>query len=188
MNRFVRWAQICAKNIRTKAGLGPYEPLDPRRLATGLGIDVIYPGDIPGLSSEDLAQLLVVDPHSWSGGSLTCPDGATIVVLNPTHSNARNNVTLMEEICHVVLAHRPSEIVVCDGTGIAFRDFKKSQEKQAYSVAAATLLPMEVLQLAIGNRRSAQSIGKEYGTSSDLVEFRLKVCRLWSLYRSYARP
>ena len=76
------------------------------------------------------------------------PDGRKLIILNPTHGENRQNATLMEEICHVFLGHKPSRLAIENvnkyGQPIA-RDYR-GDEEEAYSIGAAALVPFSALR------------------------------------------
>lgn len=148
--------------------------LDPHELARGMGVRVLSPGDIPGMDRADLRRLLVEDRDGWSAGSIRLPNGRMLIVLNPTHPPTRKRATLMEELAHVHLGHKPSQLILLDG-GIAVRSFKKSQETEAYWVGAAALLPRVVLQHASSNGITKAALAESRGVSEQLVTFRERV-------------
>ena len=69
------------------------------------------------------------------------------------------------------------------GKGIRFRNFDKNQEEVAYAVGAATLIPYFSLKQAVAAGLNSDVIARRYGVSRDLIEYRIKVCRLWSDYK-----
>ena len=184
-----------ALKIREFAGVTLDERLDPWVLAPFFKLRVIPIEDVQGLSSESRTVLLGDTTKGWSGGaSRPLPDGTRLVFLNPNHSRERQAATLMEEACHVILDHSPSriqaDIPIGDGSSgqsVRFRDFNEAQEEVAYAVGAATLLPYFPLKLAAEAEMTSEAIGQRFGVSRELVDYRLKVCRLWSAHRGRKR-
>ena len=174
--------------IREFAGSSLEERLDPWRLAPRLKLRVVTLDEISGISPDAMRELLGGD--GWSGGaSPPLPDGSRLVFLNPSHSRERQTATLMEEISHVVLHHTPTKIhgiQVAPGEREKFRDFNAAQEEAAYGVGAAALVPYLPLRRATEFGLEPQAVAKHYGVSRALVEYRLKVCRLWATYRELA--
>lgn len=171
-----------ALTIRKMQKIGSSDPFDPYKLAKKLGITVIVDlTKIRGLSSSDLHLLLEVYSDKWSGGGVEI-DGKMFVVLNPTHNEQRMKSTLMEEICHFLLDHKPTFISTFKGTEYAFRDYNKEQEKEAFSVGAATLIPYLPLNKFIEQKKSAKEISDHFLVSEELVKFRIKITGLWSKY------
>ena len=139
---------------------------------------------IKGLPEHTRRQLLKSDRGSWSAGTTKpLPNGWRLVILNPTHGKERSAATLMEEICHVWLGHTPGKLHSMDENGLRARDYNESDERAAYGVGAAVLVPYSVLRLAVENGVPAEEIAKRYGVSRDLVEFRIKVTHLWDEYK-----
>ena len=99
----------------------------------------------------------------------------------------RTNATLMEEICHVFLGHKANRLSVVgpdEGGKIQTRDYKKLDEEAAYAVGAAALVPYGGLRRFVLNGKSSREIARHFRVSRELVEYRLKVTRLWKDYRS----
>ncbi len=139
------------------------------------------------LSEETKAQLLGTGKDKWSGGacSQALPDGRKLIILNPTHGKNRQNATLMEEVCHVFLGHKPSRLSVetknKQGKIIA-RDYHQEIEEEAYSVGAAALVPYSALRRMIDQGNTSREIARHFNVSRDLVEFRMKISKLWEDY------
>ncbi len=142
----------------------------------------------PFLTEETRAHLLGNGKDKWSGGacSQTLHDGRKLIILNPTHGSNRQNATLMEEISHVFLGHKPSKLAVKtynkDGNPIA-REYQAEVEEEAYSVGAAALVPFSALRRMINQGKTSREIARHFKVSRELVEFRLKVTRLWETYK-----
>ena len=144
--------EIKAVGLREFAGLRrDDERLNPFDLARFANLLVAKFEDIePFLTTETKAELLSNSKDKWSGGacSQVLPSGEKLIILNPTHGANRQNATLMEEICHVFLGHKPSRLAIetknKDGKIIA-RDYQAEIEEEAYSVGAAALLPYRAL-------------------------------------------
>jgi Zn-dependent peptidase ImmA (M78 family) len=93
----------------------------------------------------------------------------------------------MEEICHVFLGHKPSRLAIenRDKNGkIIARDYNHTIEEEAYSTGAAALVPYTALRRMVEDGKSSQAIARHFYVSRALVEFRIKVSRLWDEYKS----
>lgn len=165
------------------------EPLDPFALARYAKLLVVDFEQIEGLSEEAREHLLGVGVNAWSGGtcSRALPNGWRLVILNPRHGQARNNATLMEEVCHVFLGHKANRLSIVaqnkQGKTVA-RDYNEADEEAAYSVGAAALVPFAGLRRLARAGQSSTEIARHFNVSRELVEYRLKVSRLWSDYRA----
>jgi len=165
-------------------------PLDPFDLARFANLIVVNMDQIENLSDSAREHLLGAAADQWSGGACTLPNGMKLVILNPKHGRARTNATLMEEICHVFLAHEPNRlsIVTKDERGrVMNRDYRKSDEEAAYGIGAAALVPFAALKRFVYRGKSAAEIARHFRVSRELVEYRLKVTRLWHDYKASAK-
>jgi hypothetical protein len=181
--------ELQALGFRDFAGVRTDSALDPFRLAKFANLLVVDFDQIRNLSETTRERLLGSAAEEWSGGACShaLPDGRRIVILNPNHGPARTNATLMEEISHVFLGHQPSRLKVLttnqSGRTVA-RDYRKADEEAAYATGAAALVPFAALRrLVLAGKRSSQ-IAKHFRVSRELVEYRLKVTRLWRLYQT----
>ncbi|HEY6119691.1 MAG TPA: ImmA/IrrE family metallo-endopeptidase [Pyrinomonadaceae bacterium] len=186
-----KWKQFELKGLalRDFACIGSEGPLNPFELARFAKLVVISFDQIEGLSEEVRKHLLGPAAEAWSGGvcSRPLPNGARIVVLNPKHGRSRTNATLMEEICHVFLGHTPNRLAVVaeDQRGRTMaRDYRKADEEEAYAVGAAALVPFSVLRRFTLQGKTSNEIAKHYSVSRELVEYRLKVTRLWQTFKA----
>lgn len=181
--------EIRALGLRDFAGLKTDdERLNPFDLARYANLLVASFEQIePFLTEETKKHLLGDGRDKWSGGacSQTLHDGRKLIILNPTHGKNRQNATLMEEICHVFLGHKPSRLAVenraANGRIIA-RDYHAEIEEQAYSIGAAALVPYSALRRMVGEGQTSRQIARHFNVSRELVEYRIKVSRLWKEY------
>jgi hypothetical protein len=186
-----KWQQfeLRALGLRDFAGAHRDAPLDPFALARFANLVVVDFNQVKALSPGAREHLLGAASGDWSGGACSqpLPDGRRIVILNPGHGPQRTNSTLMEEICHVFLGHQPNRlsVVTKDKRGRAMaRDYQQADEEAAYGIGAAALVPFSSVRRFLLQGKSILAIAKHFRVSRDLVEYRLKVTRLWSLYKS----
>ena len=185
-----RHHEIRARGLREFAGLRRDDQrLDPFSLARFANLLVVTFDQIePLLTEETKRQLIGESKDKWSGGAASqkLPDGRKLIVLNPTHGRNRQNATLMEEVCHVFLGHKPSRLAIenrtKDGTIIA-RDYNADIEEEAYSTGAAALVPYAALKKFVHEGKTAAEIARHFHVSRALVEFRIKISRLWDAYK-----
>ncbi len=183
--------EIRAIGLREFAGLRKDdERLNPFELARYANLLVASFEQIePFLTEETRAHLLGAGSDKWSGGacSQTLFDGRKLIILNPTHNDNRKNATLMEEICHVFLGHKPSRLAVetinKHGKPIA-RDYREDDEEAAYSVGAAALVPYSALERFVEQGKTSREIARHFNVSRELVEYRMKISRLWENYKT----
>ena len=92
----------------------------------------------------------------------------------------------MEEVCHVFLGHKANRLSIVarnkNGQTVA-RDYNDDDEEAAYAVGAAALVPYAGLRQLMRRGKTSIEMARHFNVSRELVEYRLKVCRLWAEYR-----
>lgn len=184
-----RHHEMRGRGLREFAGLRRDDQrLDPFELAKYAGLHVPTFDEIKGLSAETRDQLLNLAKDKWSGGaaSIRLPNGKKLVILNPTHAATRHKATLMEEISHVFLGHKPSRLAIegrdKHGNAIA-RDYNADIEEEAYATGAAALVPYGGLKRFVESGKTVAEIARHYNVSRPLVEYRIRISRLWDTYK-----
>lgn len=172
-----------AAAVRTKLGVDQFEPLSPWRVAEALPAHVFFPEDF---SDDGLARRL--RRIKWDGFAFCCDGDPTLMILlNPARSSKRQAATLMEELSHHLLRHKPCSIALNPQTGFLERSYDRAQETEAYDLGAAILLPKERIQRDVADRLRAAEIADAHGCSEDLVVYRIKRMRLWQRYEKYTK-
>jgi hypothetical protein len=183
-----RQYELRALGLREFAGVREAEPLDPFALAHFAKLMVIGFDQIKGLSPEAREHLLGTGRDAWSGGTCSrpLPNGWRVVILNPKHGAQRNNATLMEEVCHVFLGHKANRLHIvaqnAQGQTVA-RDYNEADEEAAYAVGAAALVPFAALRRFVRAGKTSAVMAQHFNVSRELIEYRLKVSRLWPEYK-----
>ncbi len=175
-----------AATLRRRAGVGPTERLDPWAVAPTFDLEFVRPENVPDATDEDRALVSDLTAKQWSGMGLPLPDGRLLVMLNPNQTPERCNVTIMEEVAHVHLGHKPVALISSTGGGVQ-RHYDKVTEQEAYWLAAATLLPTPVVGRAVWNGLTVGQLAESFGVSIELAGFRIKVLRLWPDYQKRQR-
>ena len=101
--------------------------------------------------------------------------GVTAIIVNPSHSRGRQSSTLMHELAHVILKHVPVRVDLSTTGMLLLSDYSEDAEAEADWLAAAMLLPRDVL---IHHRRRGETINEiatAFGTSDRLCEWRLRM-------------
>ncbi|HYB60869.1 MAG TPA: ImmA/IrrE family metallo-endopeptidase [Methylomirabilota bacterium] len=181
-NRLGRRFEVAGLRFREITRTPLEEPLDPFALAKHFKIQVIEPSHIRALTPEELHLLMGRYAPTWSGATLAFSDGWQLCILNPTHNAERTKATLMEEIAHVSLGHKPTKITT-GLDGLCRRDYEQNNEKEAYAVGAAALVPYAGLFMCLMKGSTVHHIARRYGVSKQLVEYRIKITLLWRLYK-----
>ena len=192
--------ELRALGLRDFAGVTGDQPLDPFALAKFAKLFVVDFDAVKDLSAESRAHLLGAAADDWSGGACSqpLPNGWRIVILNPGHGSQRNRATLMEEVAHVFLGHKPNRLAMITGADrpgqspattnqsrglMLARDYNQADEEAAYAIGAAALLPFGALRRLVMEGRSSREIARHFRVSRQLAEYRIKVTHLWAEYK-----
>ena len=171
---FKSWCENASSEYRSHLGLNLGDRLEPRDLARHQGVLVRTPHELPGLSSHSIRQLTKIDPDSWSAVTVTA-GSQNLVILNSAHAPTRQRSSLAHELAHVILNHRPTTTSVSE-EGILFRDrYDTEQEEEADWLGGALLLPREGLLSVYRQTSSSEVIGRIFGVSTKLVDWRLRM-------------
>ncbi len=158
---------------RQDLSLAPTAPLDPWVYGGHIGVVVLDFNAIK-ISAECRQRLLVADNESWSGMTLR-EDGVTAIVVNPSHSRGRQSSTLMHELAHVILKHVPARVDVSSTGMLLLSDYSDDAEAEADWLAAAMLLPRDVLIARCRRGDTISVIADAFGTSEQLCEWRVRM-------------
>jgi transcriptional regulator with XRE-family HTH domain len=171
-----------AREFRNDLRLDDVKPLDPLKIVIE-GIKVLTIRQIPGLDPKIIAQLEGPSSTTWSAMSVPVDEDKDkwIIVRNDQHQVVRQRVSLFEEFWHILLGHKLTKIAkIADAYG---RTFEEDEEHDAFYLAAATLLPERVIKNAVRGKKDIGQLAEVYGTSPELVEYRIKRLGLWREYK-----
>jgi len=167
-----------AEKFREDLGLGEDEPLDSLLLEVE-GVEIVPLQQAKCIDPATIKKLSTEACDEWSAMSVPLDDAHEhwAVLLNDCHTIERQRVTLLEEIWHIMLGHRLTKIAkVAEAYG---RTYDSAEEHDAYYLASATLLPRKAMIREVSGRRHSLEIAQEFGTSPELVEYRIKRLGLW---------
>ena len=181
----VVFAEKHADELRSIAGIHQGERFDPIVCLNRFDAVLIGPELLEALPLEVREAVDNLSVKEFSGGAQALPDGRLMIIANPKQTTERLRVTIMEEIAHRHLGHKPTLITSGPG-GEGHRTYNSTLENEAYWTAAATLLPRFNIYQSIWRCESAAHIAMKYGVSIELVEFRIKILNLWKEYQKYS--
>jgi hypothetical protein len=170
---YKRFLEGHGQALRRVCNVSHFGRLDPFELAKKMKMQVLKLDSQCGVPQELCDRLLGSDSKHWSAGTLHLPNGEILVVMNPTHEIQRQHASLMEEVSHIHLKHKPTQLVHVNG--LVLRSWDKSKEDQAYWVGAAALLPERVLKGARTLGKTIQDVAEEHAISVPLVKFRMQI-------------
>jgi len=176
-----------AQKLRALLSLQAEDILDPFDLAPKVGLTLVDFADVP-IDDDLRSYLLDGAADHWSAGvyAEALPDGTYLCILNPVHDLRRRRITLMEEISHIFLRHKPTTVRDIGG-GLSSRDYLQSQEHEAYGVGAAAIMPWASFFHELNDGMTVGEIAAKYGVSTALVTYRISITGATSLHRSRQR-
>lgn len=170
-----------AEKFRADLNLGNADRLDPLQLHVD-GVEIIPVGETDCIDSSVVKMLRTDACEEWSAMSVPLDDAHDewAVLLNDCHTLERQRVTVLEEFWHILLGHKLTKVArVAESYG---RTYDKAEEHDAYYLASATLLPRQAIIEMVSEKLAAEQIAAKYGTSRELVEYRIKRLGLWRDY------
>jgi Zn-dependent peptidase ImmA (M78 family) len=167
-----------AEKFRKDLGLREDHPLESLRLDVE-GVEIVRLRHTNCLDDATVRKLSTQACDEWSAMSvpLDTAHERWVVLLNDCHTLERQRVTVLEEIWHILLGHKLTKIAkIADSYG---RTYDKAEEHDAYYLASATLLPRNAIAKAVLRKQTSEEIAEQFGTSPELVDYRIKRLGLW---------
>lgn len=169
---FKTWCEEQATAFRLELGIRPDAPLPGETLAEHLGVRLITPAEIPGVTPRLLEALLTADTSGWSALTVQVED-FTVVVYNVSHAPARQESDLMHELAHVICKHPAMRITTMGG--LLIREYSELQEEEAAWLGGCLHLPRAALWTAARHGLSVAAIMDRFNASEPMVRFRRNV-------------
>lgn len=160
--------------LRRELGVRKSAPLIARDLARHLEVRLWEPSEIMGLSENTLAILTKRRNTAWSAVTISCGD-IDSVIYNPVHSEARQSSDIMHELSHILLIHKPSQIMVSPDNPFMLRSYNERLEEEASWLAGCLLLPRDALAHIRINGLSDDEVCNSYVVSRQLLTYRMNV-------------
>ena len=161
-------AAALVKEVRSELGLKTLHGLDPRRLASHLGIPIV---PVTEMSSDPSMVRFFTCVEKGVFSALTVFHGHRRMILhNDSHSSARQNSNLAHELAHGLLIHEPAPAL--DGkTGC--RDWNDIKELEAAWLGGELLVTRD-MALAVARGRLTKHEAKiRFGVSDKMLTWRL---------------
>ena len=163
--------ETIARSIRRELGHRPHAPLSVSELAEYVGVELMTPRDIPGMSDESLRVMIEDEKEDWSALT-TLIAGVTVVIYNPMNSPGRHSSDITHELAHVELRHTPSTLMFApDGTW-TLRTYDDQQEAEAAWLSGCLLLPRPALLHIAEMDLSEGAAAERYMVSRQLLGYR----------------
>jgi hypothetical protein len=178
-DRFVRHLESEGHKLRQRLKLTSTSRLDPAALIGTYDNMVLF--DLRTAASTNAAdlQLLRADSACWSAMAFRMGEEGNpwLITWNPWHAQNRIRVSVMEEVSHIILGHKPTDLIPHPITGLPQRTFARSKEREAYGVAGAALVPFNGLVPLVRQGQTEASIAEIFGVSVELVTMRTNVTK-----------
>lgn len=172
---FKTWCEKYSVEKRKALGLATSAPLDTVALANHMGVRVWTPHNVPGLSQKSRDILLRNDgrtPSCWSAVTLVV-GSKVVVILNSSHSKARQASDLTHELAHRIRGHEAQEVDVSEEGLLLLKSYDKVQEEEADWLSGCLLLPREALASIRRRQLDDQEASAEYGVSMKMLTYRM---------------
>ena len=172
---FKTWCEKYAAQARLRLDLAPSDPIDPRRLAQSLGVRVWTPAQIPGMTAKSLEVLLRNDgktPSCWSAVTLVV-GSKVAVILNSSHSPARQASDLTHELAHRIRGHATHAVDVSAEGVMLISNYEKLEEDEADWLSGCLLLPREALVRIKAMNLDPTRASELFGVSLRMLKYRM---------------
>jgi Zn-dependent peptidase ImmA (M78 family)/DNA-binding XRE family transcriptional regulator len=170
--------EAIATKLREDLGIGPMDRLESLEVDVE-GVRVFRLTKTDCIDRRTMHRLCEEACTEWSAMSVPLDHQmeSWAVLLNDCHARERQRVTLLEEYWHILMGHKLTKVArIADAYG---RTYDNAEEHDAYYLASASLLPKEAVQDAVAKGVPAATVAKRFGTSPELVEYRIKRLGLW---------
>jgi IrrE N-terminal-like domain len=172
---FKTHAETIAGQFRKELSLLERDPLPAHKLAEHLGVRILLPMDIPGITS-DILDILVYGPgkDNWSA-AIYQKNGKKYIIHNPTHSTCRQESNLMHELAHAACDHQLEGLEsALAGCVLPLRKYNDVQEAEAECLGAILQLPQKALfHYHHILKKTPDEISEAFNASKKMVNFRL---------------
>lgn len=175
-----------AARFRKALDIEPDARMPSLALALHLGVMVWKPEELTDLPPESLHHLTVADRECWS--AVTVHEGSyDVIVVNSAHSSPRQENSVMHELSHIILQHKPARVDVSEAGHMLLSTFDDNQEAEADWLSSTLLLPRVALVSARSRKLSDEDISREFNVSAELLTWRLRSTAVDTQFRRRAK-
>lgn len=174
---FKTQAENHATEYRTLLGLKPYSPMSALSLAQHLGIKVLTPNEIPGVTDDIIKELVQGQGKDRWSAAIYLKNDKKYIIHNPTHSIYRQESNLMHELAHAICEHELQDLETAVMSFILpLRKYNEEQEAEAECLGACLHLPQKALfhYHHILNY-SREEISQTFTASKEMVNYRMSI-------------
>ena len=171
---FKTWCENAAHGHRRELNLDPFAALDPRLLAVARGIKIWVPREVPDLSAAALHQLTKKDPSGWLAVTI-CIEDMLLIIVNDEHSVERQNNSIMHELSHLLLEHKPAQVFVSSTGQMLLNEYDPVQEEEANCLSGTLLVPRDALLRTLGGEYDVSAAAAHFRVTTDLLRMRINL-------------
>ena len=171
---FKTWCENAARGYRRELGLEPFAPLDPRLLASKLGVKIWTPHEVPGLPVASLRQLTKTDCAGWSAVTI-CVAEESLIIINSQDSLERQNNSLAHELSHIVLEHKAAQVFVSSTGQMLLSEYDRVQEEEANCLSGTLLVPRDALLNFLTQGHDQARIATHFAVTRDVLQMRINL-------------
>jgi Zn-dependent peptidase ImmA (M78 family) len=184
---FKTWCEQQSVELRGRLGLRPFDPLDPRALASHLKIRVCTANEVPGVSDKS-RQALAAEDAGWSAVTLEFQElQRKLIILNQTHSLRRQSSDLTHEIAHHLCEHHPTAMQMSKEGVLLLETYSRKDEEEADWLSGCLLLPRPALMHIKRQIEDEEAAAEHYMVSRAMLKYRLDVSGVNYQHRRGAR-
>jgi Zn-dependent peptidase ImmA (M78 family) len=107
----------------------------------------------------------------WAVGVPTEPP---MILFHPLQPKTRLESSVMHEISHLILGHKPERLMPLVGSFVG-RDYPKQNEEEARYLGSCLQISEPGIDWSIQRRLTLAEIAKHFGASQRLVQYRLNM-------------
>ncbi|WP_244123846.1 MULTISPECIES: ImmA/IrrE family metallo-endopeptidase [Burkholderia] len=122
-------------------------------------------------------------PSCWSAVTLVVGE-KTLVILNSSHSPARQASDLMHELAHRIRNHEPEQMSISSEGLMLLKAYDKEQEEEADWLAGVLLLPRDALVHVKRQGMTDEEVITNYGVSKRMYTYRVSMTGVSRQFRS----
>lgn len=119
----------------------------------------------------------------WSAVTLIHND-VLLVILNSSHSEARQESDLFHELAHIICDHQMSGFETVGN--FILRNYDQNQEDEAEWLGGCLHIPRTSLEWAFRKNMTPLSISTYFKASTEMVTYRINVTGIKNQYKYYA--
>jgi hypothetical protein len=181
-----RW-EDAADAVRDFYGLKLRGAILPEVLAACMPVEFLYPESLTSLEPILQEELSGIHSDHWDAVTLPIPiNGRYWIFMNGAKPPTRVRITMMEELLHIHYRHKPTRLNLAfrDAKDLKIRTYNKEEEREAYSVGAALIVPWRDFCFDVNNGTRAAELAERFEVSEKLVQMRIATTGLSRLYKS----